>query len=42
MIIPIKEETLKVVRVTSRAMKTPEVESKAEARIATGAAKVRN
>ena len=42
MIMPINEEILNVVRVISRAMKTPEVESSADARIASGAAKVPN
>ena len=42
MIIPMNDEMLKVVRVTSKAIKTPEVESKAEERMATGAANVPN
>jgi len=42
MISPMKEETLKVVRVISSAKNTPEVESTAEERIATGAEKELN
>ncbi len=42
MIIPMKEDTLKSVRVMRSATKAPKVESNAEARIATGAANVRN
>ncbi len=42
MISPMKDEMLNVVPVTSSARNTPEVESSAEARMATGAAKVRN
>jgi len=40
MINPMNDEMLNVVRVTSKAMKTPEVESSAEARMAIGAAKL--
>ncbi len=42
MIIPMNDEMLNVVRVINSAMKTPEVESNADERIATGAAKVPN
>jgi hypothetical protein len=42
MISPIKEDMLNVVRVISRAMKTPEVERRAEERIAMGAANALN
>jgi hypothetical protein len=42
MIIPIKEEMLNVVRVINRARNTPQVESTADVRIASGAANVRN
>ena len=42
MISPMNEEMLKVVPVTSSAKNTPEVESSADARMAVGAAKVRN
>ena len=42
MIMPMKEATLKVVRVMRRASKPPNVESSAEARMAVGAEKVRN
>jgi hypothetical protein len=39
---PMKDATLKVVRVTSKAKKTPQVESRADERTATGAEKLRN
>src|SRR6266850_2367265 len=42
MIIPIKEATLNVVRVTRSASKPPKVESNADARMAAGAENVRN
>ena len=42
MISPMNDEILKVVRVTSSARKTPEVESRAEATTAAGAAKLPN
>ena len=42
MISPMNDEILNVVPVTSSARNTPEVESSAEARIATGAAKLPN
>ena len=42
MIMPINEEILNVVRVTRRAIKTPEVDNKADARMAMGATNVRN
>ena len=40
MIMPMKDATLKVVRVTSSATNAPKVESNADARIAIGAEKV--
>ena len=42
MISPMNEETLNVVRVNSKAKNTPEVESTAEERIASGAENARN
>ena len=42
MIMPMNEATLNVVRVTRSARKPPNVERRAEARMATGAEKVRN
>ncbi len=42
MINPMKEEMLNVVPVISSAKNTPDVDSSADARIAVGAAKVRN
>ncbi len=42
MIMPMKDATLKLVLVTSSATNPPKVESRADARIATGAEKVRN
>ena len=42
MIIAMNDEMLKVVRVTNSAMNTPEVESRADERIATGAANAPN
>ena len=42
MMRPMNEATLKVVRVTSRARMTPEMESTDEVRMAMGAGKLRN
>lgn len=42
MIIPMNADTLKVVPGISKAIKTPEVDSSAEAKMARGAANVRN
>ena len=42
MIIPMNEEMLKVVRVINKAIKTPEVDSNADERIAMGAPKLPN